>query len=317
MMSEGKKQFKQFHRVAMFLISILVLVGNSLFATNAGDSLKTGKVIKKVVCSDNVKQSYSLYLPKAYNWNQKWPVLFAFEPKARVLLPHKLFKSAAEAYGYIIICPTNAKNGPNDQIVKAMVAVWKDVSTRFAIDKNRVYATGFSGGARMSSFFHLVIRHPIRGIISVGAGISTAIKADKIKSAHYYGIVGFSDFNYPEVVRLEKTLKVQGTPHRFIYYKANHRWPPESICTRAIEWMELMAMKENIIPKDDRQDFINSAFAKENELAKKREKRGEIFFAAEEYDAIARVFDGLKDISKIKEKVAQLKKLKKYTKSRH
>jgi dienelactone hydrolase len=308
------KQFNQFYRVTKILLLILVLAGSSLLASQPVDTFETGKIIEKVVCSHDATESYSLYLPKAYNRNQKWPVLFAFEPAARAQLPQKLFKLAAESYGYIIICSTNAKNGPREPIVKAMMSVWQDANARFAIDKNRIYATGFSGGARMASIFHLVIRNPVRGIIAVGAGISTAIKADKIQFAHYYGIVGYSDFNYQEMVRLEKTLKNQRTPHRFVYYEAKHRWPPEEICTRAVEWMDLMAMKEDMIPKDDRQDFISSAFAKESKFAQEREDRGEIFYAAEEYDAIARVFEGLVDVAKIKEKVEQLKKSKAYKK---
>jgi hypothetical protein len=309
------KQMNQRHLMGIIWVTLLLIFPGLLTASSPDSpALTPGKVIEQVVCNHDKTQSYSLYLPTSYNKDRQWPVLFAFEPGARAQLPQQLFKSAAETYGYILVCSRNAKNGPREPIINAMLAVWKDVNARFNVDKNRIYATGFSGGARMSSIFHMVIRNPVRGIIAVGAGISTAIKEDKIQLAHYYGIVGYADFNYQEMIRLEKKLANQHTLHRFIYYEAKHRWPPVDICTRAVEWLELAAMKDKLIPKDSRQNFIHQSFAKEVRLAKAREDKGEIYYAAEEYDAITRVFEGLTDVNNIKEKVAALKQTKAYKK---
>jgi tetratricopeptide (TPR) repeat protein len=289
------------------------MVSGFLLAGETG-TIEKGKIIEEVVCRGNSSQSYALYLPTAYNDKEKWPVLFAFEPAARAVLPLKLFKSAAETYNYILVCPTKVKNGPRTPIVNGMIAVWNDVGSRFSIDKQRIYATGFSGGSRMSSFFHLVIRNPVRGIIGVGAGLSTAVKPEQVKSTLFYGIVGYTDFNYPEMVRLEKTLKEQGTPHRFIYYDAKHRWPPEEICTRALEWIELISLKEKRIPKGPRLAFIDSSLEKERKLAQQREQAGEIFYAASDYEAIARTFEGLKPVDDVEQAAARLKESKAFKK---
>jgi dienelactone hydrolase len=291
------------------------MVFTGSLAVGAIDTFEKGKVIEKVVCQQNPDESYALYLPSTYSEQEKWPVLFAFEPAARAALPVKLFKNAAEKYGYIVLCPSNVKNGPREPIAKAMHAVWIDLNDRFSIDKERIYATGFSGGARMSTFFHLVTRSAVKGIIAVGAGLSDAIKADQIRLTHYFGICGYADFNYSEMVKLEHTLKNQGTAHRFVYYDAKHRWPPETICTRALEWLELMAMKDDIIPKDDRKAFIAKSFEKELKLAEEREREGEIFYAAGDYEAITRVFQGLTaatDLKSIKQRAVELRKSKGY-----
>ena len=99
-------------------------------------------------------------------------VLFAFDFEARTTLPTKLFKVAAEKYGYIIICSANTRNSRKAPILKAMQAIWREANSRYSIDKNRIYAVGFSGGSRMSSVFHMIIGNPVRGIIAVGAGIA-------------------------------------------------------------------------------------------------------------------------------------------------
>ncbi|MCP5045618.1 MAG: hypothetical protein GY940_00490, partial [bacterium] len=306
-----KKNIKKIYPV---LLVFLIITLGVLPAAQSLDSFETGKVIEKVICLRDDNESYTLYLPTAYNKKEKWPLLMAFEPAARAMIPINLFKTAAETYNYIVVCPINAKNGPRRIAANAAAAVWNDVNTRFSIDRQRVYATGFSGGSRVSSFLHLVIQNPVRGIIGCGAGLSSAIKPEQLKNTHYLGIVGYADFNYREMVRLEKTLSGQGTPLRFIYYNSKHRWPPESIATRAIEWMELMALKDGLIPKDHRQDFIDAMFEKELKLVKEREQAGEIFHSAGDCDALARVFDGLKPTESFKQGAARLKSLKEYKK---
>lgn len=301
--------------IRFYIICLILIFGISpLLAT---ETFEPGKIIEKVVCKQQPDESYALYLPKSYSPQQKWPVLVAFEPAARVLLPVKLYQNAADTYGYIVLCPTNVQNGPREPIIKATQAVWKDINERFSIDRNRVYATGFSGGSRMSSFMHLITRSPVRGIIGVGAGISQGIKVDQVRDSHYFGICGYADFNYSEMVKLEQTLASQGTPHRFYYYSAPHRWPPEEIAARALEWLELMALKTNIIPKDDRKDFIEKSFEKELNAANEREQKGEIYYAAKDYEGIVRVFDTLVAAEKLKpvsQKAASLKESKEFKK---
>ena len=57
------------------------------------------------------------------------------------------------------IAPTN---------IAAMKALWKDTHERLAIDDTRVYATGFSGGARVANIMGQVLG--LAGVIAVGGG---------------------------------------------------------------------------------------------------------------------------------------------------
>lgn len=296
----------------MKAVLILIIITIPVFLS--GETFEKGKLIENVVCRADASEQYVLYLPPAYSEKEKWPVLFVFKPGGSDATGLNLFKPAAGKYGYILISPVNIQNGPGGVIAKAMSTVWTDISTRFSVDKQRIYATGFSGGSRMSSFLHLIILNPVRGIIGCGAGLSTDIKPGQVKSIHYFGIVGFSDFNYREMVELEQILERQGNAHRFIYYDAKHRWPPEPICTRAVEWMELMAVKEGLVPKENRQELIDAVFEKERKLAQERETAGEIYFAAADYAAIARVFDGLKPVDELNRRADTLKKSKAFKK---
>lgn len=82
-----------------------------------------------------------------------------------------LFKEAAEKFGYILAGSNNSQRGPWENNVKAANAVWMDSHLRFHIDEKRVYAAGFSGGARMASGFSRLLNKPVAGIIACGAGL--------------------------------------------------------------------------------------------------------------------------------------------------
>ncbi|NIM11986.1 MAG: hypothetical protein GTO45_07700 [Candidatus Aminicenantes bacterium] len=299
------------------MVFLVFLTGGNAKANAQPGDMETGKVIEKVVCRHDANQSYGLYLPTSYSpvSQRKWPVLFAFDPGGRAALPPKLFKTAAEKYNIMVVCPANCKNGPRKPTMEAMKAVWKDVCVRFPVDKQRIYAAGFSGGSRMSSFFSFVINNPVQGIIGCGAGLSPLIKPKQIKPTTYYGIVGFADFNYIEMLELDKTLDQHGIRHRFIYFNGKHRWPPESTCERAVAWMELQAIKNRLAPRDDA--LIKTIFETERQLAQEREASADIYFAAADYESTAADFEGLlpaAEIKQIRQESARLKNTKPYKK---
>jgi tetratricopeptide (TPR) repeat protein len=308
----------------ILFIFVLFCMVSRVFLTDANASantqpgdMETGIVIEKVVCQHDANQSYGLYIPKSFSpaSQRKWPVLFAFDPGGRAALPPKLFKTAAEKYNIMVVCPANCKNGPRKPTMEAMKAVWKDFCDRFPVDKQRIYAAGFSGGSRMSSFFSFVINNPVQGIIGCGAGLSPLIKPEQIKPTTYYGIVGFADFNYIEMLKLDKTLDQHGIRHRFVYFNAKHRWPPETICERAVAWMELQAIRKRLTPRDDA--LIKTIFETERQLAKEREASADIYFAAADYESTAVDFEGLlpaPEIEKIRQESVHLKNTKLYKK---
>jgi hypothetical protein len=314
-MQQGIRGKRVFKFPVLFTVILMFLVGSLLVAdpTPSKAIIGTGKIIESVACLHDLSETYSLYLPSNYTVNRKWPVLFAFDYEARTTLPLSLFEEAAERYGYILICSYNTRNGRKAPILKAMLAIWQDATTRFSIDKERIYTTGLSGGSRMASVFHMVVDNPVRGIIAVGAGIAPHIKPRDIQKIHFFGICGYADFNYKEMLTLEKKLAKQDTPNRFIYYQNKHQWPPQTICTRALEWFEMMAISKGLIAKEGRESIINEIYTKELALASLREKKGELFYAAKDYHAIARTFTGLVNIETPHNKAVQLSELHAYT----
>src|SRR3974377_1082775 len=114
------------------------------------EDLPRGSVIPSVVCKNNPRQSYALYLPTWYDSRQKWPILFCLDPRARGRAPVDRFAEGAERSGVIVAGSNNSRNGPMEPVREAIEAMVEDTHSRFSVDDSRAYAAGFSGGSRVA-----------------------------------------------------------------------------------------------------------------------------------------------------------------------
>lgn len=287
------------------LIFLLAGILSAQVPAAAQVDFKKGEIIPKVVCRDQPAQSYALYLPLEYTPEKQWPVLFAFDPGARGVLPLQHFQAAAEKYQYIVIGSNNSRNGPWKPVFQAMIAIWNDVIARLSIDPNRIYAAGFSGGARAAVYFPKIINLSIRGIIGCGAGLPEGVKAEDVKSAYYLGIIGDGDFNYLEMKTLDQQFDASGTPHWMLVFAGSHDWPSSDFCQRALSWMEIVGMTQKV--RDVDEDLIADVYNTETQHVEKLADSGQIFQAAQEYEVIAVTFQSLRDIRALKEEAERLK----------
>jgi len=291
-------------KVIRNILFLLVLLMPGIFYGITEKGLETGKIVSRVVTLADSTQSYALYLPSNYSREKNWPLLFTFDPGARSGIPLTLFKKVAEKYGYIVVCSNNLKNGPWQFILKAMKAVWSDVLNRFSIDFDRIYATGFSGGARAAAAFPHITGARAAGIIACGAGLPPAVKANQVKPAFYHGVVGVEDYNYKEMIRLNRELEAAGVDHFIEVFNGDHGWPPENICHEAIEGMELRAMKKGLRPKD--RDLIETVFRRSLEKVRNLEAILNPYYARDYCLALEALFRDLIETGPIRDKITQL-----------
>jgi len=283
----------------IFLIAGLgcvFILARSLASQPAGaaEEFEKGKIIEKVGCRGFADQSYALYLPSESVPTVKRPVLYLFDPGAKGAVAVERFLQAAESYGWILVASNNSRNGPWEPNLKAALAMFEDSRARLPIDETRIYAGGFSGGSRAACVFPRVINRRIAGTIGIGAGISnTGTQPEDIGASSYFGIVGLGDFNYPEMKQLDADLDSPRVPHRILYYEAPHQWPDPETCSRAVGWMEIMAMKQGRRGRDEA--MIDKMLASELDSARALEAAEKPYWAARQYEAVSELFDGLRD----------------------
>ncbi|HVG28954.1 MAG TPA: hypothetical protein VM864_04465 [Pyrinomonadaceae bacterium] len=293
---------------ALSLAALLALLPASAMAA---EDLPRGAIVEGVKVASAPGQSYVLYLPAGYTPDRKWPILYAFDPSGSGKRPVGAFRAAAEKYGYVVVGSNDSRNGlmaaPLKQIINAL---WQDTHERFSIDDARVYAAGFSGGARVANGLAVACGGCVAGVISSGAGFPPVIKPTASLPYAFFGTVGVDDFNFREMRPLERTLDALDVVNRLATFDGRHQWCPEEVCAEGIEWMELLAMRHGRRPKDDA--FIDGALARYTARAEKLRRPADAYERHAALRAIAQTFDGLRDVGRYGAEAAALKKTKEF-----
>ncbi|MFN8573328.1 MAG: hypothetical protein U0132_14845 [Gemmatimonadaceae bacterium] len=224
----------------------------------AQDSLHTladvtphGEVIARLRSRANPKATYAAYLPSRYTSDRRWPLLILLDPRGRAAIPLELFREPAERLGYVVLSSFDSQSdglrAPNDMALDAML---EDAQRYLAVDTKRIYLVGFSGTARFAWDVSEQFPGALAGILGFGAGTPGDKRwlAQHVRGApfDYYGSVGNLDPNYAEMRQLEHDLTDAAIPFRIEGFEGPHTWPPAALCRRALEWMELRAMRRGL-----------------------------------------------------------------------
>jgi dienelactone hydrolase len=292
---------------ALVAFSAQALAQESTYPTPGVQNLQPGAVLLKVVSGAQPEQSYALYLPSHYTREKHWPIVYAFDPGARGSMPVELMKDAAERYGYIVAGSNNSHNGAWKPEADAAQAMFQDTHARFAIDNNRVYFAGFSGGARLAST--LAQRCSCAaGVLLNGAGFSPSGPPTANATFSVFAAIGTFDFNYGEVLDLDATLGSLHYAHSLRRFDGPHQWAPASVMDEALAWFRLISMKDGHEARD--MNFVKAQAAEVEKRAKILEVSGDPFGTWKEYRQAADTFDGLGEGSDFRERAVVLEKEK-------
>jgi poly(3-hydroxybutyrate) depolymerase len=259
------------------------------------EDLPAGRIVTAVKCGADASQTYALYLPSNYSPDRAWPVIFAFDPAGRGTVPVERYQAAAETYGYIVAGSNNSRNGPWDVSTRAARAMIVDAGERFPLDTRRVYTAGMSGGARVALGVALGSRG-IAGVIASSAGFPDS-KPRKTVRFVVFGTAGTEDFNLSEMRQMDGALT---SPHRLAVFEGGHVWLSSALAMKAVEWMEVQAVKAGAS-----KGSIDAIFAKRTaaveSLASDRDR-------LQAFEAMVADFAGLKDVSAFAARAAELRR---------
>jgi len=254
---------------------------------------------ERVVCSASPDQSYASYTPSTFDPSRPWPILLCFDPVGKGDRPVRLFQSAAESHGYIVVGSYNSRNGPWEDNQVASDAMLRDVISRWPIDRRRVYAVGFSGGARWASY--LGLEGVARAVIACSAGFPTG-EIPKEVPFDFYGTAGNDDINREEMERVESDLSTLPIAHVLKIFHGGHEWMPEHLTNEALDWLDSQFRHVGI--RDRYTALIGEEF-KERLAAARTLPRREAFL---EYSALASDFRDSLEVDAARKELKTLRK---------
>lgn len=278
------------------LALLFALLG--LFAGTAASAqdLVPDEIIDHVTCVADPTQSYALFIPSGYTPSWSWPVIFAFDPGGRGRTPVERYQAAAREFGYIVVGSNNSRNY-STEIPRILAAMANDVSSRLAVDPKRVYLAGMSGGARVALGIGMASKD-IAGVIASSAGYPDS-RVRKSLPFPVFATAGTDDFNHLEMRRFDRALT---TPHRLVIFNGGHVWPSSELAMQALEWMELHAMRSGLKPRNEAliDRMLASRIAGAGTAGDKDTYRA--------LRAIAEDFEGIRDVSAIARRAAELER---------
>lgn len=261
-----------------------------------------GQVTERIVSVTDTTQSYAVYVPSRYDAGRTWPIVFLMDPRGRALVPLQLFQAAAERDGYILISSYNTlSDGPPGPNVAAINAMLGDAGATFSLDPHRYYLAGFSGTARVAWDFAFQLKDRVAGIFGASAGPSVPPlwieQGTGPPEVVFYGTAGSTDFNYAEMQSFRGRLSVWGLPERIRYFDGPHSWPPKELCSEAVDWFTLQAMRSGLIRT--RRAFVDSLYATDFTRADSLEDQGRLLDARGRYREMLTDYDGLHELQDV------------------
>jgi len=262
-----------------------------------------GLVHERITCAVDTSINYALYLPKQYSVNKQNPVIYFFDSHGNGRLPLEKYKGLAEKYGYVLAGSNTSRNGINWEQNRASIKIFmEDVKARLKIDNKRVYTCGFSGGSRVASSV-AIVEGGINCVIAMGAGLPNV--SEPIHNRFdYIGFAGNEDFNMNEMVSLLLSMDKFPIRHQLIITDGKHEWISAETAEDAFVWLELNAMKDGLISKND--SLLNSFCAKKDSILQVAIGKNDIYREFLLYKMQVNYLDGLKDVSEFKKKAGEL-----------
>ncbi len=282
---------------------LLVLTFSISFLSTAQQlTLKKGVIMERIAINDTIPEDFALFLPSKFEVSKAWPVIFVYDMQGRGDKVLRMFIGAAEKNDYILAASNNVNDSLSlTQNVLISKRMFNAVFSMFKIHKERIYTAGFDGGARVASIMPTFMNQ-INGVISCGSTIGNKEVLSSKNPFHFIGVVGDKDFNYPEMVKMEKLFDLMKFPNQTLVFDGGHKWPSQQLLSHAIEILDLEAMAKNVIPKDSvfildtyKRNLNNAnSLISENKPLEAYHKLGEIM---QVYKPLIKV-DSLKDSQK-------------------
>ncbi len=251
----------------------------------------------------------SLYLPKSYDSTEQHPIIFFFDAHARGYLPLKKYRDLADTFGYIFIGSQYFKNNLDRNKVNDHIDQLLNTAQKFlSIHDSMTYTGGFSGGARIAS--QVAFMQPVfDGVIAAGAGLQDQ-SAPNAQPLTYIGIAGLRDFNYLEVKQTYENFKQNHDNVYFFPFTGGHEWPPLEKLRKAMLVLTIQAHQKGYW---DQKPLVSNQFDLLVQGFQEKLNQGQKIDAWQAGEDIITIFNSIKDVSIIEERVNQLKATEKVT----
>jgi len=182
-------------------------------------------------------------------------------------------------------------------------SLYNEVNKRFAIDVNRIFSSGFSGGAKLAILFAQQYSY-VAGVIACGASIP--LVANYEPTYYYAGIIGSRDFNYLESNQTFALFDQKGYDYTSVLFNGGHEWPGITSFEMGMYGLEIYSIKTKKTSHTD--VWLNALMNRLEDSITMQMQSNDLFAAHQTLRQYSRWFYGLKSIKEIHQQELAIQK---------
>lgn len=193
---------------------------------------------------ESTKQTYELYVPRGLKTGKPAGLIVFISPSGQPLGLNS-FRKICDEKKLLFASPHQAGNDtPTQKRVRTVLDMLDDVRRQHAIDADRTYIGGFSGGGRIACAIGFSLPEYFGGVIPVCAAGDLREESwlrrrviDRVSVAH---VTGDGDFNRFEVERFRGAMlaSVGVRSKVWVAPQTGHAVPSGSTIDEAVRWLE-------------------------------------------------------------------------------
>jgi predicted esterase len=191
----------------------------------------------------STNQAYLLFIPAEYNASRQWPLVLCVSPGDGPMgWPD--FEPICRSQGVIFASPMNTGNEqPFAKRARIVLDVLDDVRRRLAIDPDRVYLSGMSGGGRVAARVAYALPEACAGVMPICGSYSLREEPwVRLRVAERLSVAlleGETDWLRAESEReYLPIMKAYQVRAQLITYPGGHTTPPGNVLRDAFLWLE-------------------------------------------------------------------------------
>jgi len=264
--------------------------------------------ITQVKCIADSSQTYYMALPDDVDSTENYPLVFAFDPQGDGNLAVRSMIGGVTNFGFMVAGSNVIRNG-YENTEYAFNILTNDILNRYPVDKNRIYAAGFSGGGRYAQILSQMNTN-IKAVISMGAGFSLNPSQPLRNKVPMLFLVGDEDFNFLEIMNSKEPLELTRLRYYILEFHGKHAWPDHNIINEALLWFEFDDCRRDKTRKNDPHIKAYKGMIIENAGTLKENQ--DLLSACREYEKGIAFLTGLTNTGSLVNEIKQCKELTDY-----
>ncbi len=271
--------------------------------------LKRGEIIDSINIP-SLNHHFSIYLPRSFDMSKKWPVIIGFDSSGNCNTLTKLYKNAAEEFGYVVMVTNILEDQDEKDKFNYAATFIRHVFSVFPLQKDRVYLTGLENDARFISLLPVFFGKDISGVVTIGDSYFYNSIANIGKNCAHIGIIHENNYRQKYFFENHRYLSRKAIAADVLVYDGETKLPDQELIKKTLSTFTLQAMLKGRITTDS--VWVKKVFEKDLLHVQKYLNEKKFLYAFNEIKRIRNTYQLFFDTNYLKEKQKVIRQSKGY-----